>query len=342
MSFAPPPGPPPPSVPEGWTTQYDDNYKQWFFVNLATGRSQWEPPQPTSTSAPSTQVHTPVPASEQAQSNTHTDIPAPPPSYEESGPGNPSAVASAEATDKKTAHSLPSNNPYNGESASSPGTPGASGSGSGARKDTVDSDAELAARLQAEEDARAGSAAPGAAAGYYNSNDSPHSQSSTPLASAGDREKGKEKKKGFFSKLMSKAASASGSRPGFAPPHPHHQQPAAFGRPPPGSYGAPSPGPGYGGPGGYYPPQHGYGPPVGYGPQPGYGYPPHGFYGSGMQPQRRHGGGGMGMAGAAALGVGGGLIGGALLADAIDDDHDYGGDYGGGDFGGGDDFGGDF
>ncbi|MBZ6375385.1 MAG: hypothetical protein LBE67_10395 [Kocuria palustris] len=49
----------------------------------------------------------------------------------------------------------------------------------------------------------------------------------------------------------------------------------------------------------------------------------------------------MGTAGAAALGVGGGLLGGMLIADAIDDHHDS-GDYGGGgdDYGGGDDFGG--
>jgi hypothetical protein len=53
----------------------------------------------------------------------------------------------------------------------------------------------------------------------------------------------------------------------------------------------------------------------------------------------------MGTAGAAALGVGGGLLGGLLIADAVEDmgDHnDYndngGGDWGGdgGDFGGGD------
>jgi hypothetical protein len=51
----------------------------------------------------------------------------------------------------------------------------------------------------------------------------------------------------------------------------------------------------------------------------------------------------MGTAGAAALGVGGGLLGGLLIADAVEDigDHDNydngGGDWGGG---GGDDFGG--
>jgi hypothetical protein len=53
----------------------------------------------------------------------------------------------------------------------------------------------------------------------------------------------------------------------------------------------------------------------------------------------------MGTAGAAALGVGGGLLGGMLIADAMEDHHDdYGNnDYGGGgdDYGGGgDDFGG--
>ncbi|KAL4974365.1 hypothetical protein BDW66DRAFT_88422 [Aspergillus desertorum] len=205
MSFAPPPGPPPPSVPEGWATQYDDNYKQWFFVNLATGRSQWEPPQSTSTPTPSTPAQAPVPASKQSYSSSHTGTPASPPSYEESGPVNSSAVASAEATDKKTAHRFSSNNPYSGESAPSSGTPEASGHGPGFTKNTVESDAELAARLQAEEDASAGSAAPGAAAGYYNGNEPPHSP--TPSASAGNRDKGQEKKKGFFSKLMSKAAS---------------------------------------------------------------------------------------------------------------------------------------
>lgn len=48
----------------------------------------------------------------------------------------------------------------------------------------------------------------------------------------------------------------------------------------------------------------------------------------------------MGTAGAAALGVGGGLLGGLLIADAVGDmgDQDY--DNGGYDGGGGDDFGG--
>ncbi|KAL4870173.1 hypothetical protein BDV12DRAFT_195552 [Aspergillus spectabilis] len=345
MSFAPPPGPPPPSVPEGWTTQFDDTYKQWFFINLATGRSQWDPPQSPPAPTPPTPAQAPVSASEQPHNKQAAA--APPPSYDESGPGNPIAVASAEDSEKKNANLFSLNNPYNAESASTSAT-GPSGSGEPNSKGPVESDAELAARLQAEENARSGAGTPGAAANYYGGDHTPHS----PIpSSTGDRDKGKEKKKGFFSKLMSKA-SASGagqgysSRPGFAPPRPHHHQQGPVGYAPQGGYGAPSPGPGYGGQGGYYPQQHGYGPGPGYGPgygpQPGYGYPQQGYYGGGMQPQRRRGGGsGMGMAGAAALGVGGGLIGGALLADAIDDDHDH-DDYGGGDYGGGDDFGGDF
>lgn len=128
-----------------------------------------------------------------------------------------------------------------------------------------------------------------------------------------------------MSKLMGKTKPSSGgsSSPfgvgGYSRPPP----------PPPQSYGYP--------PSGYY---------GGYAqPQAGYGYSQYPMQGGYAQPQRRQGG--MGNAGAAALGVGGGLLGGALLAEAFDGDdntyieNNYGGDdgdYGGGgdDFGGGD------
>ncbi|KMK59186.1 WW domain-containing protein [Aspergillus fumigatus Z5] len=288
MSFAPPPGPPPPSVPEGWKSQYDDRYKQWFFVNLHTGKSQWE------------RLEGPAQKEEQ-----HAPPSGPPPSYDDSGPANPSVQAAA-TDDKKT---LGSNNPYNQADPSN---------------DTLESDARLAAQLQAEEDARAQSRSPvhpGAAADYY-------SGSSRPLSSAGYQPSQgpapapePKRSRGFLSKLMGKSSSSSGS------PH--------FGRPPIAqqqSYGYQQ--------GGYYG--------GGYPPQPhpaGYGYPqyqPQGGHYPGAVPPRR--GGGMGTAGAAALGVGGGLLGGALLAEAFDDDHgdtiinNYGDNYSG-DFGGGDDFG---
>jgi len=42
--FVPPAGPPPPKVPEGWTARWNDQYKEWFYVNLYTKQSQWEKP----------------------------------------------------------------------------------------------------------------------------------------------------------------------------------------------------------------------------------------------------------------------------------------------------------
>ncbi|RAL07315.1 WW domain-containing protein [Aspergillus homomorphus CBS 101889] len=297
MSFAPPPGPPTPSVPEGWKAQFDDRYKQWFFVNLRTGRSQWERPQ----------------GPPQADAGIHGPPSEPPPSYDASGPAEPSTLAAA--SDKKF---LGSANPYN-----------SSGSGN----HTLDGDARLAAQLQAEEDARArhrspapGGAASGAANEYYTESSrrqaagyhspDPQSQSSSPGPT-------QQRSRGFLSKLKGKVAGSSGAS-SARPPQPIPQQ-----YPQGGHY--------YGGGGGGYPPQ-----------QAAYGYPSYpaqgDYYPYQQQPQqRRHG---MGTAGAAALGVGGGLLGGMLLADAVEDmSHDYDsppGDYGddyGGDFGGGDDFG---
>lgn len=42
--FAPPPGPPPPIMPEGWIARFDDKYQRFFYVNLATKQSQWDKP----------------------------------------------------------------------------------------------------------------------------------------------------------------------------------------------------------------------------------------------------------------------------------------------------------
>ncbi|KAF8848894.1 hypothetical protein BDZ45DRAFT_680914 [Acephala macrosclerotiorum] len=43
-SFDAPPGPPPPKVPEGWKAQWNDQYKEWFYVNIYTKKSQWDKP----------------------------------------------------------------------------------------------------------------------------------------------------------------------------------------------------------------------------------------------------------------------------------------------------------
>lgn len=123
-------------------------------------------------------------------------------------------------------------------------------------------------------------------------------------------------KKGGLSGLLGK----------FGGKHSSPQQQQGYG----GGYGGQ---PQYAQQGGYggYPQQGGYPPQQGYG-----GYPPQGGYGGGYQqaPAKK---GGLGAAGGAALGLGGGLVGGALLADAFEGGD--GGD-GGGDGGGGDDYGG--
>ncbi|PYI12136.1 hypothetical protein BO78DRAFT_402855 [Aspergillus sclerotiicarbonarius CBS 121057] len=293
MSFAPPPGPPTPSVPEGWKAQFDDRYKQWFYVNLRTGRSQWECPEGLA----------------HAENDVQGPPSGPPPSYEASGSADRPALAAT--SDKKRLDSM---NPYNP---------------SESRDSTLESDARLAAQLQAEEDARARRRSltqSGAASGYYVGDSRMQSAEYQSPQGTGPGPN-QQRSKGFFSKLMGRGSGGSS---------------ASYGRPQQ-FYGYPE-----GGYSGGYPPQ-----------QAGYGYPSYpaqGNYYPQQQPQqqqRRHHG--MGTAGAAALGVGGGLLGGLLLADAAEDlSHDFasppppdfggddfgGDDFGGGDFGDGGDFGG--
>ena len=38
--FAPPSGPPPPQVPQGWKAIWNEQYQEWFYVNLSTKQSQ--------------------------------------------------------------------------------------------------------------------------------------------------------------------------------------------------------------------------------------------------------------------------------------------------------------
>lgn len=154
----------------------------------------------------------------------------------------------------------------------------------------------MARKLQAEEDARARNAG--------GSRDAMTDYANTPLpASAqnyGQSQQDlpqREQKKGLFSKLLGKASGSSSS---------YGQQPHYGGQqyPPQQSYGG-------------YPPQGQYG---GYQQQPQYGYQQP-AYGGGYQQRPQRTGGGMGAMGGAALGLGGGLIGGMLLEDAIQD-HD--------------------
>lgn len=39
-----PPRPPSPTLPQGWIQDYDPQSQRWYYVERATGRSQWNPP----------------------------------------------------------------------------------------------------------------------------------------------------------------------------------------------------------------------------------------------------------------------------------------------------------
>jgi hypothetical protein len=219
----------------------------------------------------------------------------PPPSY--SGP----AAGSNPSTSEK---SNP-NNPYN-----QPST-------------TLSQEAQdraLAAKLQAEENAR--SASPGGSNrgqsdSYYNQGDNqgavPPGYGQPGYVQPGYNQQtpppdGPQQSKGLMGKLLGKIGGGSSSQQSGYGQQGYSQQGGYGQRPPYGQPGYGSPPPqGYG----QYPPQQGYG----YGP-PGGGYyqqqPP-----VAAAPQKH----GLGAMGGAALGLGGGLVGGMLLEDAIQD-HD--------------------
>lgn len=184
---------------------------------------------------------------------------------------------------------------------------------------SVDEDAKLAAKLQAEEDAKArgNPGGPLPPAGYGDANPyqqhqspSPYSQEQYPQDLPA-RDRGKAG--GFLGKLFGKGKSPMGGSQGGYGGYSSHPQQGQYGYPqqgpPMGGYGG-----GYGAPGGY---GGGYGAPGayggGYGAQPGFGQ---------QRPGKKPGMGGMGMGLAGgALGLGAGMVGGALVADAIHD-HD--------------------
>lgn len=309
-----------------------------YYVDLSTGKSQWEPPILPGEAPPSYETL------EQSSST----------------PASASNLNAARNNDGSTPV-LGSNNPFNSHRnrsrSSSTDLGGITPSGTKGKDIQLEEDARLAAQLQAEEDARARERAQsqsqgpadttsqsqsrGENASYYDSNTNNPDTDRPPLqtsqshpeletqqshsSSSSSRRKG-----GFLHKLASKAQEKLSNAASSSSSSSHHSSRARY---PLGPY-------------------YGTSQPMYYTSQPGmhsgYGYPMGG--GVYYQPcygdpyRRRHGG--MGTAGAAALGLGGGLLGGALLANAIDDhDHDYGygdgydgGDFGGGDFGGGDFF----
>ncbi|EJS43914.1 wwm1p [Saccharomyces arboricola H-6] len=65
----------PPQVPSGWKAVFDDEYQTWFYVDLSTNNSQWEPPKGASFPRPKG----PPPAANNEKTSRQQGDQAPPP-----------------------------------------------------------------------------------------------------------------------------------------------------------------------------------------------------------------------------------------------------------------------
>ncbi|KAH6621297.1 hypothetical protein B0J18DRAFT_222821 [Chaetomium sp. MPI-SDFR-AT-0129] len=282
--FEAPPGPPPPKVPEGWTARYNEQYKEWFYVNLYTKKSQWDKP------------------TEPAPRPNDDGAPAgPPPSYSAGDSGAHHGASDAKVNPYDTNPS-PSN-PAGGAAASyinsAPGPSHSPQPPFGNNNNNNESEDErLARQLQAEEDARARGS-------HSNSPYPPGGQDYNQGGGGfpGQLPPREEKSRGLLGKLLSggkkttHGAAAGGGLGGILGAASHGGHHGQHGGYPGGGHapygGPPAPYGGQPGYGGYPPQQPGYG---GYGGPPGGGYypPQQGYY-----PQQQQG---------------------ALIADAIHDD----------------------
>ncbi|EME48081.1 hypothetical protein DOTSEDRAFT_86417 [Dothistroma septosporum NZE10] len=219
--FAPPPGPPPPKVPEGWKAVWNNQYNEWFYVNTHTKASQWEKPTEPVYAAPA-----------------GSTPPGAPPGYDHS---------SAQPVGPEKGGNLGSNNPYSGGASSSTADDEAY-----ARRLQQEEEDRAKAHGQ-------GAGARGASDSYYGQQPNTYPQQNTyaqqntqssysaygqqgqqePTPYGQDQDRGK--KGGLFSKITSKLGS-SGSRPpqqGYGGGYPQQGYPPQY------------PQQGYGG----YPPQ---------------------------------------------------------------------------------------
>jgi hypothetical protein len=164
-----------------------DEYKEWFYVNIYTKKSQWD--------RPTEPIYPPG----------DSDVPpgGPPPTYD----GSSARPIQAEKTGGSTGAAM-------------------FGAGTGAAAGGLSADEELARKLQAEEDARAhggGSGDRGASDGYYNQGGAPqygqqsqygqqpqYGQQGSYGAGAGGYDQGAQQtqsKGGFLSKILGKGKS---------------------------------------------------------------------------------------------------------------------------------------
>jgi hypothetical protein len=197
-----------------------EKYKEWFYVNIHTKKSQWDKP----------------------------TEPVYPPKDDEEEPDGPPPYdpKKARATGPEKGN-LGSNNPF-----------GHSGAGGSGGLDTA-SDEELARKLQAEENAHGPGGSRGEADGYYNDGHSGPASGQGGYANQTNDlpPRPEQQKRGLFGKLLGKAKTSSSQQQYHQQQYyPQPQQPyyphgppqgGAYGYPPPGGYYPPQ-----GGPGGYY------------------------------------------------------------------------------------------
>lgn len=302
--YAPPPGPPPPKVPEGWKAVWNPQYSEWFFVNIYTKQSQWEKP------------------TEPVYLSGETPPPGAPPGYA----GSPSAGAmTSHPTGMSEKSGFSSNNPYANVNEDE----------KLARKLQEEEEAR-AGRQSGDVVGQANNYyhQPEQAGGYGQQSSAPYAQGGqSSYQETGPQQDRAGKAKGLIGKLLGKATGGSSSSSSHGYPQQHQGYPQQ-------GYGQPQ---GYGGaPGGYYGggyQQRPMGMPMGGmgGGIMGGGRRPGGGMGAGGAMALGAGGGLLGGA-LLASSMGDGGDGGNTYNNYGDDGGDYGGDYGGdgGDMGGGD------
>ena len=72
-----------PSVPDGWKAIFDEEYRTWYYVDLKTGKSQWEPPKGAGFSRPPAPPPPPPQYEETDSHRYQRQQPLPPSSYQQ-------------------------------------------------------------------------------------------------------------------------------------------------------------------------------------------------------------------------------------------------------------------
>ncbi|KAL8319205.1 hypothetical protein RB597_006136 [Gaeumannomyces tritici] len=348
-SIQAPPGPPParppsPSVPDGWKACWAQESQKWYYYELATGNTQWDLPG----SAP---PPPPPPAPQAAEA---------PPSYAELTPASTAAAPTGDVKRSPFEDATASPNPGGASSSSAPPPP--TPDSTKPRGDvkaplleaptptgnsTFDTDAKMAAEMQAEENARARAVASPPQPSFPNQQQLARAAPEKPKRSVIDKLLDKImpfKSRPQQSHNVSHNPGYPGSGQQYGSPV-SPQQAAIIPYPTQSQYnGVPHQAQQY--PQQYYGQnqyQYGYNHQQQLHPQSYGGYP----YPQQQAPAgRRPGGAGMGMMGGAALGLGVGTMGAVALGGAMShsghNSYQEGYQDGAGDFGGGGDFGGDF